>query len=95
MDDYVKMLEIARKCIGIIKSVSPDEADYLESFLDVGEPDLAVAKALDITHDKPELLKLFPESVRQLTKNSDYPAIQIYAGLFDYPNLNQVCPASD
>lgn len=84
IDEYMRMFEIARQCIDIIKKhVSPDEADYLETYLDVGEPDLAVEGALDLVYDKRELLQYFPDSVKQLTQNADYPEIQVFADYFE------------
>ncbi|MUH60601.1 hypothetical protein GSD1FS_1983 [Bifidobacterium sp. GSD1FS] len=82
MDDmYTQLFEIAKQCIDIIKPVYPNED--LETFIDVGEPDLAVVRALDLAHDNPDLLRKFPDSVRQLTKNKDYPEIQIFANLLN------------
>lgn len=78
---YSQLFKIAKQCIDIIKPAYPDED--LETFIDVGEPDLAVARALDLAHDNPDLLKRFPESVKQLTKNNDYPEIQLFANLFE------------
>lgn len=84
MDDMNRqMVEIAKQCINVIKHVSPDEADYMESFLDVGEPDLAVVRALDIACTNPGILKQIPESVKELTKNPDYPEIQRFVDIFE------------
>lgn len=84
MDDMNrKMVEIAKQCINMFKYVSPDEADYMESFLDVGEPDLAIVRTLDIACDNSEILKKIPNSVKELTKNPDYPEIQQFADLFE------------
>lgn len=84
MDDMNRqMVEIAKQCINIIKHVSSDEADYMESFLDVGEPDLAIVRALDTASANPEILRQIPESVKELTKNPDYPEIQRFADLFE------------
>ncbi len=84
MDDMNRqMVEIAKQCINVIKHVSPDEADYMESFLDVGEPDLAIVRALDTACTNPGILKKIPESVKELTKNPDYPEIQRFADIFE------------
>ena len=81
-DMYRKLFDIARQCIDIVKKYLPDYEDGMLTSIEVGEPDLAVVMALDAACVNHEILRQIPESVKELTKNPDYPEIQRFADLF-------------
>lgn len=79
---YHELMRLAEECLGIVHGWSPDDEDDSRTCIDVGEPDIAISIALDIAYGHPDPLKRFPESVKELTKNPDYPAINCYANSF-------------
>ncbi len=82
-DMYRQLFGIARQCADIVKQYAPAYEDGMLTCIEVGEPDLAVVMALDAACVNHEILEHIPESVKELTKNPDYPEIQRFADLFE------------
>lgn len=82
--EYESLHQLAVQCMNVVSGRSELDDDDMRTCLDVGEPDLVIATALDVAGRKEnrELFSQFPEQVKELTRNSHYPEIGVYADLF-------------
>lgn len=73
------LIHLAEQSLDIVKGLAPDDEDIAKDAIYAGEPDLAIAAALDIAYDYPELYSKFPQGVKDLVRDPQYEVIQPYA----------------
>lgn len=73
------LVHLAEQSLDIVKGLAPDDEDIAKDAIYAGEPDLAIAAALDIAYDYPELYSKFPQGVKDLARDPQYEVIQPYA----------------
>ncbi|RYQ09088.1 hypothetical protein PG2093B_1372 [Bifidobacterium pseudolongum subsp. globosum] len=90
--EYERLHQLAVQCMNIVSGRSDLDDDDMRTCLDVGEPDLVIATALDVAGRKEnrELLPQFPEQVKELANNPRYPEIGVYADLFNNLSTNNL-----
>ncbi|KAB5606679.1 hypothetical protein [Bifidobacterium jacchi] len=77
------LTELAEKCLLLIKGLDLDAEEDARDMIHVGEPDLAIAAALDVAYSHPELYARFPDEVYELAEDPDYTAIHRYLDLLE------------
>ena len=77
------LTDLAEKCLSVIKGLDPDTEEDARDMIHAGEPDLAIADALDVAYSRPELYARFPCEVYELAKDPEYAAIHRYLDLLE------------
>lgn len=77
------LTDLAEKCLRLIKGLDPDTEEDARDMIHAGEPDLAIADALDVAYSHPELYARFPNEVYELAKDPAYAAIHRYRDLLE------------
>ncbi|WP_133119389.1 hypothetical protein [Bifidobacterium scaligerum] len=76
-----ELISLAEQCLEIVKGLDEITEEDARDMILSGEPDLAIADALDIAYSHPELYAKFPDGVYELAKDPDYMAIHVYLDL--------------
>lgn len=76
---FDQLTDLAEQSLKVIAGLDEDGEEIAREAIFAGEPDLAVAEALDIAVDHPELYARFPQGVKDLAKDPEYEVIQPYA----------------
>ncbi|KFF31265.1 hypothetical protein [Bifidobacterium bombi] len=76
---FEKLTALAETSLALVAGVNDIKEGLGRDALDAGEPDIAIADALDAAMLKPELFAQFPPEVKELAKDPDYYEIEVYA----------------
>ncbi|MBW3088147.1 hypothetical protein KIH77_05310 [Bifidobacterium sp. 82T24] len=78
-----ELMALARQCLEIIENHDDDIEEGARDALNAGEPEYAIADALSLAYEFPELFSQFPDEVYELAKNPDYTPIHRYLDLLE------------
>lgn len=78
-----RMTRLSLESLKVVEGLNPDiEEDAMEE-IDCGEWDGAIMDALDLAHDRKDLWSKFPEEVKAMTRDPEWPDFHRFAYMFD------------
>lgn len=78
-----RMTRLSLESLRVVEGLNPDiEEDAMEE-IDCGEWDGAIMDALDLAHDRKDLWPKFPEEVKAMTRDPEWPDLHRFAYMFD------------
>ena len=78
-----RMTRLSLESLKVVEGLNPDiEEDAMEE-IDCGEWDGAIMDALDLAHDRKDLWPKFPEEVKAMTRDPEWPDLHRFAYMFD------------